>query len=60
MAESLINPLEDTIYEPQEFIPVDEWIPNEEDIIFRYTKGAILLNISEYFNMETPNLDLDT
>lgn len=60
MAESLINPLEDTIYKPQKFIPVDEWIPNEEDIIFRPTKGAIMLNISEYLNIESPNFELDT
>jgi hypothetical protein len=39
------------------FIPVDEWIPEEQDVIFRHTKGAMVLPVSKFYGMESGNLD---
>lgn len=35
----------------EKFIHVDEWIPEEEDMIFNQTKGAILLPVSDFYNV---------
>lgn len=43
----LIDPLE--FYEHEEFIPVDEWTPTKEEMIFTTTKGAIIADVSGYF-----------
>ena len=37
--------------EKEDFIYVDEWIPNEEDILFKHTKGAIILPVSKFYNV---------
>lgn len=37
---------------------VDEWVPNEEDIIFRHVDKAIILPVSAYYGMSEPT-DLD-
>ena len=53
----LINPL--ILYEKKPFIPIDTWEPaGPEDEVFRTTKGVIMLNVSEFFNM-APDLQLD-
>lgn len=43
--------------EEPEFIPIDEWEPDEEDIIFRYTKGAIVLPVSNFYGKKDTFLD---
>jgi len=49
------------IVEKPEFIPVDEWVPTEEDRYFKYTKGAIVLPISQFFGVDhDPLLDYFT
>ena len=40
-------------------ILVDDWIPNAEDEIFRHTKGAIMLPVSEFYNMK-PDINFDS
>ena len=37
--------------EKEKFIYVDEWEPNEEDILFKHTKGAVILPVSQYYNV---------
>ena len=40
------------------FIPVDEWTPCPEDEIFKTTRGAIMLDVSSFYGMESnPQLD---
>lgn len=39
------------------FIPVDQWVPEEEDKIFRTCKGALILPASKYFNVENESFD---
>lgn len=34
------------------FIPVDEWQPNQEDLIFTHIKGAIVLPVSAFYGIE--------
>lgn len=34
------------------FIPIDDWIPNEEDKVFKSVKGAIYLDISKFYGFE--------
>jgi len=46
-----------TFKEREEFIPVDEWVPKEEEIIFQHTKGAIILPVAKFYNTTNPNLD---
>lgn len=43
------------ITEPKEFIKIDDWVPKEEDMIFKQTKGAIILPISKYYNIVGDN-----
>ena len=39
-------------------IPVDQWTPDEQDKIFKTCKGALVLPVSKYFNLEEdPSLD---
>lgn len=37
----------------QEFIPVDEWIPQKEDILFDHARGSIILNIGPMYGMDS-------
>lgn len=37
--------------EKEKFIYVDEWEPNEEDMLFKHTKGAVILPVSQYYNV---------
>lgn len=39
----------------ESFIPVDEWEPEPEDRIFKTTKGALILPVSQYYGI--PNND---
>ena len=50
------NPL---IFYPSEDRPfVDDWVPNEEDMLLKTIKGAIIADISSFYGMENnPNLD---
>lgn len=45
--------------EKEKFIPpkVDEWEPQENDIIFKSVKGALILPISKYYHMEEGKFD---
>ena len=38
--------------EPEEFIPVDDWEPTEEEMIFKHVKGAIILPVSKFYKVE--------
>lgn len=46
------KPLFEKVEYTAEFIPVDKWIPEEEDKILRETKGAIILPITKMYNLE--------
>jgi len=38
--------------------PVDDWVPSEEDMIFKTVKGAIITDISSFYGLDNnPNLD---
>lgn len=37
--------------EKQNFIYVDDWNPEPEDILFKHTKGAIILPVSEFYKV---------
>ena len=51
----MINPI--TI-EQQEQIPfVDTWQPNPEDLVFKHTKDAIILPVSQFYNIPPGNID---
>lgn len=52
----LINPIIDR--NKVKFIPVDEWVAEPEDQIFRHTKGAIIVSVSEFYGIESGPLDL--
>lgn len=41
------------------FIPVDQWVPEEEDRIFKTVKGALKLPVSQYYGIQD-NENLDT
>lgn len=50
MKENLIQPIIQNNQIP--FIPVDEWVPEEEDKIFKTSKGVITLDVSSFFGCE--------
>ena len=52
----IINPIE--YHEREEFIPIDQWVPNPEDMIFKTTRGIVMLDVSSFYGME-PNPQLD-
>lgn len=41
----------------KEFIPVDDWIPEPEDKIFKHTKDYIIVPISNYYNLSDNTID---
>lgn len=47
-----------TFHEPIERPYVDDWVPEEQDMIFRTIKGAIITDISSFYGMEN-NVNLD-
>jgi len=54
----MINPIR--LYKPEEipkFIPVDDWIPSEEDNVFKHVQGCMILPISAYYGLENDNMD---
>ena len=57
--QNLIEPME--FYEKPEFIPVDEWQPTcPEDEIFKTVRGAVMLDVSGFFNLPESNPQLDS
>lgn len=44
----------------KEFIPVDQWVPSEEDRIFKTIKGALKLPVSQYYGIVEKNESFDT
>ena len=36
---------------------VDEWVPSEEDLVFKNTKGAMILPVSEFYQLEDTKVD---
>ena len=36
---------------------VDEWVPTEEDLVFKNIKGACLVPVSEFYNIEDTKID---
>ena len=44
--------------ERQKPVPVDEWVPAPEDIIFKTCKGFLILPVSDYYNSEDENLNV--
>lgn len=55
--ENLIEPME--FHGQKQFIPIDEWQPTSpEDEVFKTVRGAIMLDVSNFYGMEpNPNLD---
>lgn len=52
----LIDPL--VHYDKTPFIPIDEWVPQPEDEIFKTVRGAIVLDVSSFYGLESnPQLD---
>ena len=51
------NPV--VFHEPIDRPPVDNWIPQEEDMIFKTVKGYIITDISSFFGMED-NMNLNS
>lgn len=45
-------------FEPTEFQPIDTWVPNPEDEVFKTVRGAVMLDVSSFYGME-PNNQLD-
>lgn len=43
----------------RKFIPVDEWVPEECDRIFKHTKGAIIAPVSSIFGVTDDNQGFD-
>lgn len=41
----------------RQIIPVDDWVPEEQDKIFRTCKGALVLPVSKYFGTENDSFD---
>lgn len=54
--QTLIEPIQ--FFDKNEFVPVDQWEPQPEEEIFKTVRGAILLDVSSYFEMEQ-DTDLD-
>ena len=52
----LTNPI--AFFDKEKFIPVDEWTPTPSDQIFRHTKGAIIIPVSEFYGVNSGPLDL--
>ena len=45
-------------HEPIERPYVDDWVPEEKDMLLKTVKGAIIADISSFYGMENnPNLD---
>lgn len=54
--QPIINPID--YHEKEEFIPVDIWEPQPGDEVFKTTRGAIMLDVSSFYGMESnPQLD---
>ena len=53
----LVEPLR--FFDPEEFIPADEWVPKPEDLLFKTVKGLIVTNVSEYYGIEEPSYNLN-
>ena len=51
----MINPF---IHFNETFIPVDSWVPEPQDLIFKHTKGAMILPVSEFYGV-TNNTNFD-
>lgn len=49
MKTFMINPIQ--FIKKQKPIPVDDWVAEEEDLIFKHCKGAMLLPVSDYYNI---------
>ena len=47
---NLIRPLSKILHQ-EAVIPVDHWIPEEQDNIFKHVKGAIVLPVSAYYGI---------
>lgn len=43
-------------YKP--LVPVDEWVPDREDIIFKSCKGSLILPVAEYYGVNNENLNI--
>lgn len=41
-----------------DFVKIDEWVPQPEDLVFKTVRGAIMMNVSTFFLMD-PNTSLD-
>lgn len=39
-------------------VPVDNWIPEKEDIIFKSCKGSLLLPVAEYYGVDNESLNI--
>lgn len=57
MSNPVIHPLLH-VGNNETFIPVDEWLPLPQDMIFNHTKGAIILPVSRYYDV-APNINFD-
>ena len=51
----MINPF---IHFNEQFIPVDSWQPEPQDVIFKHTKGAMILPVSKFYNVPD-NMNFD-
>lgn len=46
------------IHPPLKKVPVDEWIPEPGDEVFKTVKGALMMDVSSFYGLENnPNLD---
>lgn len=45
-------------HDPVKFVKVDEWVPEPEDFVFKTVRGAIMMDVSSFFMMES-NISLD-
>lgn len=39
-------------------VPVDNWIPEREDIIFKSCKGSLILPVAEYYGVDNESLNI--
>ena len=39
-------------------VPVDQWVPEKEDIIFRSCKGSLILPVAEYYCVDKESLNV--
>lgn len=46
----LINPI--IKHQKPEFIPVDQWVPQQEDLVFKHVRGAIIAPVSVFYGMQ--------